>query len=218
MNSAPELLLAFFALMAIGFLPMVALVSTSYLKIVVVLGLVRNAIGVQQVPPNMLLNAIALILSAFIMAPVGSAAMTGLSETGFFDKPMSTKQMSLMMESVRVPLKKFLERHTPLEDREFFVQATKLIWKDSPEFSIEDDSMLILVPAFSLRELTRAFQIGFILYLAFIAVDLVVAVVVQAFGLTMLSPTPIAIPFKLLLFVAFDGWQKLIYALVLGYQ
>jgi len=185
----------------------------------VVLGLVRNAMGVQQVPPNLVLSALALILSAFIMAPVASSAVQTIAN----DKSFSTSHVTpaglvRLVDAIQQPLAGFLLRHTPAQDREFFVTASAELWRGETTNKPEPNSLLILVPAFAVRELTRAFQIGFILYLGFIAVDLIVANVIQAFGLSMVSPTPVAIPFKLLLFVVFDGWQRLIYALVQSYQ
>jgi type III secretion protein R len=219
MNNTPDLVLMLIVLVAVGFLPLVALVTTSYLKIIVVLGLVRNAIGVQQVPPNMVLSGIALALSAFIMSPVVHQASQKMKE----EKLSSTERLTpdriaRLADSVQQPLAAFLMRHTQEQDREFFLAVAKDLWKEDVAEAPPANSLLVLVPAFTTRELTRAFQMGFILYLAFIAVDLIIANIIQAFGLSMVSPTPIAIPFKLLLFVAFDGWQKLIYALVMSYQ
>jgi type III secretion protein R len=217
MTQFPDLFLLAATFLVVGFVPLLALVATSYLKIVVVLGLVRNAIGVQQVPPNMVLSAIAIILTAYIMAPVGLAASTALSSVGATEQRMTPSAMAGLLDAVQQPLGEFMIRHTLAEDRTFFVDTSRTLWGEKSNLKVTDTSLLVLAPAFTLRELTRAFQIGFILYLAFLAVDLVVAAVLQALGLTMLSPTPIAIPFKLLLFVAFDGWQRLVHALVLGY-
>lgn len=217
MSQFPDIFLLTAAFLLVGFAPLLALVATSYLKIVVVLGLVRNAIGVQQVPPNMVLAAIAIVLSAYIMAPVGQAIHQAIESSGASTARLTPKAIAGILDGVRQPLGAFMTRHTLPEDRAFFVDTSRALWGESSTLRVDEGSMLVLAPAFTVRELTRAFQIGFILYLAFLAIDLVVAAIVQALGLSMLSPTPIAIPFKLLLFVAFDGWQKLIQALVLGY-
>lgn len=215
----PDILLLLAIAVAIGFVPLVALVATCYLKIVVVLGLVRNAMGVQQVPPAMVLSAIALVLSTFVMAPVAQSAAERIrNDPGINPQRLSADAVARLADHVQQPLAAFLKKHTPPADREFFVGAAREMWAGSDVEPPSSDSLLVLVPAFTLRELTRAFQIGFVLYLAFIAVDLIVANVVQALGLSMVSPTPIAIPFKLLLFVAFDGWQRLVHALVLSYR
>jgi type III secretion protein R len=219
MPAAPDLFLLLVIIVALTVLPMLALVATSYLKIVVVLGLVRNAMGVQQVPPNLVLSSIAIALTAFVMAPTIDQIGKSLeNDKSFYDERVSPRVIIRLGEHVRQPWAAFLLRHTPPEDRAFFSAAAKDLWGGDGAQAPDPESLLVLVPAFTVRELTRAFQIGFILYMAFIAVDLIVANVIQAFGLTMVSPTPVAIPFKLLLFVAFDGWQKLIYALVLSYR
>ena len=211
----PFLLGAVFAL--ISFLPVLALVATSYLKILVVLGLIRNAIGVQQVPPNMVLAAVALIMTAYIMAPVGAAAGRAIEGSGILEGRVNAKAIASVVDAVRQPLGDFMLKHTLPEDRRFFVDSSRALWGERAAIDVDETSLIVLAPAFTLRELTRAFQIGFILYLAFLAVDLVIAAIAQALGLNMLSPTPIAIPFKLLLFVAFDGWQRILELLVLGY-
>ena len=217
MSQFPDIFLLAAVFLLVGFAPLLALVATSYLKIVVVLGLVRNAIGVQQVPPNMVLTAIAIVLTAYIMAPVGQAIQTSIEAAGVSEQRLTPKSIASIIDGVKQPLGAFMTRHTLPEDRAFFVDTSRALWGENSSLSVDETSILVLAPAFTLRELTRAFQIGFILYLAFLAIDLVIAAVLQALGLSMLSPTPIAIPFKLLLFVAFDGWQKLIHALVLGY-
>ena len=211
----PFLLGAVFAL--ISFLPVLALVATSYLKILVVLGLIRNAIGVQQVPPNMVLAAVALIMTAYIMAPVGAAAGRAIEGSGILEGRVNAKAIASVVDAVRQPLGDFMLKHTLPEDRRFFVDSSRALWGERAAIDVDETSLIVLAPAFTLRELTRAFQIGFILYLAFLAVDLVIAAIAQALGLNMLSPTPIAIPFKLLLVVAFDGWQRILELLVLGY-
>lgn len=219
LSGQPDLLLLLVIAVAVGFVPLVALVATSYLKIVVVLGLVRNAMGVQQVPPGMVLSAIALVLSVFVMGPVAQAAAERIKEDRAIDlRRLDANAAARLADHVQQPLAAFLQRHTTPADREFFVSAAAELWAGTEAEPPGSESLLVLVPAFTLRELTRAFQIGFVLYLAFIAVDLIVANVIQALGLSMVSPTPVAIPFKLLLFVAFDGWQRLVHALVLSYR
>jgi len=217
MSGFPDPLLLGSAFVLIGFLPVLALVATSYLKIVVVLGLIRNAIGVQQVPPNSVLAAVALIMTAYIMAPVGAAAGRAIQTSGALEGRLNPKAIASVVDAVRQPLGEFMLKHTLTEDRRFFVDTSRALWGERAAIDVDESSLLVLAPAFTLRELTRAFQIGFILYLAFLAVDLVIAAIAQALGLNMLSPTPIAIPFKLLLFVAFDGWQRILELLVLGY-
>jgi type III secretion protein R len=217
MSGYPDPFLLAGAFAVIGFVPVLALVATSYLKILVVLGLVRNAIGVQQVPPNMVLAAVAIIMTVYIMAPVGAAAGRAIETSGILEGRVNPKTLATVADAVRKPLGEFMLKHTLPEDRLFFVDSSRALWGERAAIDVNETSLIVLAPAFTLREVTRAFQIGFILYLAFLAVDLVIAAIAQALGLNMLSPTPIAIPFKLLLFVAFDGWQRILELLVLGY-
>jgi type III secretion protein R len=215
-NVDPLSLLLLLAAMSI--LPFAAMVVTSYAKIVVVLGLLRNAIGVQQVPPNTVLNGIALILSCYIMAPVLMDASKGLAAGPSGAELTSAQQMLRGAEAASVPFRAFLVKHTPERERRFFVRSAELVWPAARAHELKDDDMIVLAPAFLLGELTAAFRIGFLLYLAFVVVDLVVANVLLAMGLSQVTPTNVAIPFKLLLFVALDGWARLVHGLILTYR
>lgn len=211
-------LLLIFSLGLIGIAPFLAVMVTSYAKLVVVFSLVRNALGLQQVPPNMVVNGLALVLSLYIMAPLATqlgAAMEAPVKGG-----NSVKSEVLMgaLSASREPLRAFLYKHTETRDREFFVRTSKKLWPADQAAAVKSDDLLILVPAFTVTELTEAFKIGFLLYLGFVIVDLVVANVLSALGMMMFSPTVISTPLKLMLFVVADGWAKLIQGLVLTYQ
>ncbi|KTF38737.1 type III secretion system export apparatus subunit SctR [Xanthomonas translucens] len=200
----------------LAMLPFAAMVITSYTKIVVVLGLLRNAIGVQQVPPNMVLNGVALIMSCFVMAPVGMEAMR-IARAGGGTAP-GTSQVVVMMDAARQPFKRFLLAHTREREKAFFMHSARQIWPKDQADALKPDDLIVLAPAFTLTELTDAFRIGFLIYLAFIVVDLVIANALMALGLNQVTPTNVAIPFKLLLFVALDGWSTLLHGLVLTYR
>jgi type III secretion protein R len=201
-------------------LPFVALSVTAFTKIVVVLGLVRQALGVQQIPPNMVLNGIAMILSAFIMAPIATGAYDSLSPSFNQSKQFgrSFADMPVIAKAVVDPLRTFLTKHSDRKYRLFFVGATAQLWPEGSAKKAAEDDLLVLIPSFTLTELTEAFQIGFLLYLAFIALDLVIGTVLMALGMQMVSPNIVSIPFKLMLFVAVDGWTHLIQGLVLTYR
>ncbi len=206
------------ALLALSVLPFVAMVVTSYTKIVVVLGLLRNALGVQQVPPNMVLNGIALIVSIYVIAPVfydAAEAMTSRPQAGGSNQ---TLQMFNYLEVAREPFRRFLVRHAHEREKAFFVKSTSVMWPKAQADKVKNDDLIILAPAFALSELTEAFKIGFVLYLVFVVIDLVVANVLLAMGLSQVQPNNIAIPFKLLLFVMLDGWSLLIHGLILTYR
>jgi type III secretion protein R len=203
-------------IVAISVLPFVAMVVTSYTKIVVVLGLVRNALGVQQVPPNMVLNGIAIIVSCYVLTPVGIAAAQNLRGA-----PQSTQgSVAVMqaMDAAREPFRQFLLKHAHEREKAFFLRSAKALWPKDIYSAVKGDDLVILAPSFTLTELNDAFRIGFLLYVSFIAIDIIIANVLMAMGLNQVNPTNVAIPFKLLLFVAADGWSTLIHGLVLTYR
>lgn len=213
LTDVPGLLMA---IVVISLIPFVAMVVTSYAKIVVVLGLLRNALGVQQVPPNMVLNGIAILVSIYVMAPVGIAASKTLQDQTI--APQSSQAMLQMLESVREPFRSFLEKHAHEREKLFFVRSANMVWPKDEAKQLKEDDLIVLAPAFTLTELTDAFKIGFMLYVAFIVVDLIIANILLAMGLNQVQPTNIAIPFKLLLFVVMDGWSTLIHGLVMTYR
>jgi len=218
-NNLPDPLLIAAVMISMGLLPFFALMISSYTKIVVVLGLVRQALGMQQVPPTLVLNGIAIIMSVFIMAPVIGQGWDNLSTK----KPgpnfgRQFEDYSKVANAMEGPVKDFLQTHINDRYREFFMRAARQIWPKERAERLAKDDLLVLIPSFTVTELTAAFQIGFVLYLAFVVVDLVVANVLLALGMSMTSPTLISIPFKLLLFVALDGWSRLIEGLVLTYR
>ncbi|TKC91521.1 EscR/YscR/HrcR family type III secretion system export apparatus protein [Trinickia terrae] len=202
-------------LLAFGLLPFAAMVVTSYTKIVVVLGLLRNALGVQQVPPNTVLNGIAMIVSCFIMAPVGMEAVHRAQLTS---EQSPTSQVMPIFDAAREPFRQFLEKHTAEREKTFFLRSAQQIWPPDKAAELKADDLIVLAPAFTLTELTSAFKIGFLLYLVFVAIDLIVANLLMALGLSQVTPTNVAIPFKLLLFVSLDGWSTLIHGLVSTYR
>ncbi|MES2888922.1 MAG: type III secretion system export apparatus subunit SctR [Pseudomonadota bacterium] len=213
-----EFLPIILALAGLALLPFVALMVTSFAKFVIVLGLLRQALGLQQVPPNMVINGIALVMTLYVMAPVMMQAGDNLRERARTGSSFQKiEDVSLAYDAVAAPLREFLLKHSEERDRLFFVRSATKLWPAERAQQLREDDMLVLVPGFTVSELTAAFKIGFILYLAFLLVDLIVANILLALGMSMVSPTIIAVPFKLLLFVALDGWARLLQGLVLGY-
>jgi type III secretion protein R len=215
-SSGGEVLPLLIIIMAIGLVPFVAMMVTSYTKIVVVLGLLRNALGVQQVPPNMVLNGIAIIVSVYIMAPLGMEAFDKVKAEGL--AATSAGQFGQVLEAAQDPVRKFLEKHAQAREKAFFLKSAAAVWPPERAKALHADDLIVLAPAFTLSELTAAFRIGFLIYLAFVIVDLIVANVLLALGLSQVTPTQVAIPFKLLLFVVLDGWSMLLHGLVLSYR
>ena len=213
----------------LSLLPFVAMVATSYLKIVVVMSLIRNALGIQSIPPNIVVNALAMILTFYIMAPMCSESWQ-IANAELSAKPAaaSTAQQAAEGDGFRFdtdaaakaaePFREFLLKHTSEREKAFFVRTAEQLWgKDGEPAVVDHDSFYILIPAFCVSELTKAFQIGFLVYLPFIAIDIIVSNILLAMGMMMVSPVTISLPFKLLLFVMVDGWTILIQGLVRGY-
>jgi type III secretion protein R len=195
--------------------PFVAVMVTSFTKLVVVLSLLRNALGVQQVPPNVVLNGIALVLSLYVMYPVGtemSTRMHGMDGIG-----NSTKSMLQAADSAKEPLREFLVKHSRPLERAFFMKTAQKALKPEQAAGLTDRDFIVVVPAFTVSELSVAFEIGFLIFLPFLVIDLVISNVLMAMGMMMLSPTTVSMPFKLLLFVLIDGWVKLTHGLILTY-
>lgn len=195
--------------------PFFAVMMTSYVKLVVVLSLVRNALGIQQIPPNMVINGLAIILSVFIMAPVATTTFARLEKEDL--SKLNAAAIQRVLTATKEPILGFLQKHTNEREKRFFLDATRKLWTKDAAAAVDQGSFLILVPAFTVTELTSAFQIGFLLYLPFIAVDLIVSNILLAMGMMMVSPMTISLPFKLLLFVLVDGWARLIHGVVLTY-
>ena len=199
-------------LVGMSLLPFVAMVGTSYLKLTVVFALVRNALGIQSIPSNMVINALALILTFYIMAPRAQAALEILQQTG--NAPLTRATLVAAAE----PFRSFLLQYTAERDRAFFVRTAERLWAVGEKPGVVDPkSFVVLLPAFTVSELTRAFQIGFLVYLPFIVIDLIVSNILLAMGMMMVSPVTISLPFKLLLFVMVSGWTRLIQGLVQSY-
>ena len=198
--------------------PFVAVMVTSYVKLVVVFGLIRNALGIQQIPPNMVLNSMAILLTLFVMAPVGHDMLAAARETGVVEARAVGDVDSDALARVAEPLRAFLKKHAHPSMRILFLKAAAQLWGDDPDKAPDPEGFFILAPAFMLTELTEAFQIGFLLYLPFIVVDLVISNILLAMGMMMVSPMTISLPFKLLLFVTLDGWLKISQGLMYSYK
>lgn len=207
---------------ALAMAPFALIMLTSFVKISVVLSILRNALGTQQVPPNQVITGISLILTIFIMSPVvekmyAEAGQVGDTEAIFSE--VSVKEIFEAARRGREPLRQFLERHAHESDRKMFYNLAQRMavrnGNDPAEILVTE--FRVVIPAFVTSQLTEAFQIGFLLFIPFLVIDMVVSNILQAMGMFMLSPAMISLPFKLLLFVLIDGWVILIRNLVLGY-
>ena len=186
--------------------PFVAVMVTSFTKIVVVLSLLRNALGLQQVPPNIVLNGMALILTLYVMFPVGQRMAEATNHMPPTAALSDTQQLFAYADSAKEPLRDFLIKHSSERERAFFLRTAQRISTPEKRAEITARDFLVVVPAFTVSELATAFQIGFLIFLPFLIIDLVVASTLMALGMMMLSPSIVSMPFKLLLFVMVDGW------------
>lgn len=179
--------------------PSILIMVTSFTRIVVVLSLLRSAIGLQTAPPNVVMVSLALFLTAFVMAPT--------FQTAYDDaiKPLmdGTVELDQAFERGSQPFHAFMRKHVREKDLRMFSNLAK----ETPPEKPEDISLRVLVPAFMISELRRAFEIGFLLYLPFLIIDLVIASVLMSMGMMMLPPIVISLPFKLIFFVLVDGWN-----------
>lgn len=179
-------------------LPGILLMMTSFTRIIIVLAVLRQALGLQQTPPNQVLIGLSLFLSLFVMAPT----ISQINQTAIQPYAAGRLAGTQMIETAGAPLHAFMTKQTRIKDVTMFSELAK----SGPYASPNDIPFAVLLPAFITSELKTAFQIGFLIFLPFIVVDLVVATVLMSLGMAMLSPTIISLPFKLLLFVLVDGW------------
>ncbi|MFN8722995.1 MAG: flagellar type III secretion system pore protein FliP [Rhodospirillales bacterium] len=190
----------------ISLAPSILVMVTSFTRIVVVLSFLRTALGVQQTPPNTVITSLALFLTAFIMAPV----LEQVYQEAFL--PLLNEQISEgeALQRAIAPVQGFMLRHTREQDLNLFVGIAKL----DPQITPEETPVHVLIPAFMISELRRAFEIGFLLFIPFLIIDMVVATVLMSMGMMMLPPATISLPFKIIFFVLVDGWYLVVGSLV----
>ena len=210
---------ALVVVVALALAPFFAVMVTSFTKIVVTLSLLRNALGLQQVPPNIVLNGLALILTLYVMYPVGQRIQDAIDAQQVVGGQVldSTGAMSTALDAGKEPLREFLLKHSDPNERGFFLKTAQRVGDPGRAQELSDRDFIVAIPAFVVKELSLAFQIGFLIFLPFLVIDLVISNILLAMGMMMLSPTTISLPFKLLLFVLVDGWVKLSHGLVLSY-
>ena len=205
--SVPVQTLLFFT--ALSFLPAVLLMMTAFTRIVIVLGILRQAIGAGQTPPNQVLLGLALFLTLFVMSPV----VDRINEQALKPYVAGTIDTTAALQNAVVPLKGFMLAQTRESDIATFVRIAGGKGYGSPQ----EVPLTVLVPAFVTSELKSAFQIGFLVFLPVLIIDMIVASVLMSLGMVMLSPVLIALPFKLMLFVLADGWNLLIGSLAASF-
>lgn len=189
--------------------PAILILMTSFTRIVIVLSFVRTALATQQMPPNQVLVGLSLFLTFFIMAPtfqeINKEALT----------PLFNEEISLdeAYENASVPIKQFMSKHTRQKDLDLFLKYNDV---ERPE-TVEEIPLTMLVPAYALSEIKTAFQMGFMIFIPFLVMDMIVASVLMSMGMMMLPPVMISLPFKILLFILVDGWYLVIQSLLQSY-
>lgn len=201
-----RLMQIFMLITILGLAPSILIMVTSFVRISIVLSIVRTALGLQQSPPNQVLISLALFLTFFIMSPT-------LQES--YDKGLKPMLEESMTEEEAFPLiaqpfKKFMVSNTRTKDLDLFISIAKV---DAPK-EIENLPLRVIIPAFMISELKRGFEIGFLIFLPFLIIDIVVASVLMAMGMMMMPPVMVALPFKIIFFVLIDGWYLLAGSLV----
>lgn len=211
-------------LVVLSLAPFLVMMMTSFIKISVVLSILRTAIGTQQIPPNQIITGLALILTIYIMIPVGqdiySRMQDVIREPGTNQPLLSMASVDVVKKAIDVgkePVREFLKKHAAVKERSLFFNVAKQLRGNREGIEIGETDFLVLVPSFIITELSEAFQIGFVLFLPFLVIDMVVSNILLALGMFMVSPITISLPFKLLLFVLVDGWYLITKGLVLGY-
>ncbi|MCD4652580.1 EscR/YscR/HrcR family type III secretion system export apparatus protein [bacterium] len=205
-------------LACLSLMPFFILLTTAFVKLSAVFSILRSALGTPQIPPNSVITGLSLLLSIFIMFPVlQDIKQNFITEEITWEKVNKTEDLDktfhIVLKCVKKPAIKFLTTHAHPEE----IEMLNNMMMNGSRASFVDSNLMVLVTAFVLSELKEAFQIGFLLFLPFIVIDMVVANILQAMGMVMLSPTTISLPFKLLLFVLADGWYLLVEGLLSGY-
>lgn len=199
-------------LTVLSLLPSIVIMMTSFTRIIIVLSFLRNALGLQQTPPNQVLIGIALFLSLFIMTPVLNEINTEAYE------PYKNEEISQeeFIKRASDPLREFMLKQTGKEELNMFINLSKT--EISSDEGVDKLPMTVVIPSFMTSELKRAFTIGFLLFIPFLIIDMIVSSILMSMGMIMLPPVTISLPFKLLLFVIVDGWTLLFRTLILTFN
>jgi len=190
--------------------PAILILMTSFTRIIIVLGFVRNSLGTQSMPPNQVLIGLALFLTFFIMAPT----LGEVNQVALQPYLKGEIQQTEALEKAAVPMKQFMWKHTYEKDLKLFLDYAKAEYPTK----VEDAPLTALVPAFAISELKKAFIMGFIIFIPFLIIDMIVASTLMSMGMMMLPPVMISLPFKILLFILVDGWHLVVKNLLIAFN
>lgn len=221
----PTLITQAVTLSFLSLLPFIVMILTSFLKIVIVLSLLRSALGVQQAPPNQIINGVAFMLSLFVMYPTAlkmyDAAQKTILEKRAPDSlisPESSTYILSIAQDASGPLKDFLKRNSVVQHQALFYRMAYRVLPEQHRADLKPDDIIILIPAYITSQLKEAFEVGVLIYIPFFVIDLVTSNILLAMGMMMLSPVTISMPLKLFLLVMLDGWTLLIQGLVATFK
>ena len=223
-NPAPGMITQVTVIAGLSLLPFAVMLLTSYIKVVIVLSLLRNALGVQQSPPNQVLNGIALLITVYVMFPTGlamyndAASYIEQNEPNLLVSGQSAEFIINVVDKAKEPMRGFLQRNTSAKHMNGFYQLAYKSFPENFRGGLKTNDFIVLVPSFITSQLKAAFEIGVLIYLPFFVIDLVTSNILLAMGMMMLSPLTIALPLKLLLIVMVDGWTLIIQGLVLSFR
>lgn len=223
-SNSPSMITKVALLAGLSLLPFAIMLLTSFLKIVVVLSLLRSALGVQNTPPSQVLNGIALLITLYVMFPTGVLMYQAAEEV--INKNPPTQVMSDrsalyvigVVDKAKEPLRAFLERNTSAKHMQSFQALGVRLFPEPFKSQLKANDFIVLIPSFITSQLKTAFEIGVLIYLPFFVIDLVVSNILLAMGMMMLSPLTIALPIKLLLLVMVDGWTVLVQGLAMSFR
>ena len=212
MGNDPISIMIVLALLSL--VPIIFVLTTSFIKIAMVCILARESLGVQQVPPNIVIYGLSLVLSFYIMGPVYNSTYKALTSDILSGKPITAQILIERFQTSSEPVRQFLIKHSERTQREFFYQSLKRYW--TPEMMVDTKigDFIIIAPAFVISEITQGFKIGFLIYLPSVIIDIIISNILMAMGMMMMSPVTISLPVKLLLFVSIDGWSRLVLVLL----
>jgi len=201
----------------LSLIPLIVITTTSFLKVSLVMVVLRNAIGVQQVPPTIAIYGISLIMTLFIMSPTVQEAGKRLMEIDA--KTVDVRSATFLEQTKEAfePIRDFMLKHSRAEQRDLFLVSAKKLWPKDVASQAKSSDVVVLLPSFVISELQSGYEIAFLIYIPFVVIDLLFANLLMALGMQQVSPQTLTIPLKLLLFVLVDGWGKLLNALALSY-
>jgi type III secretion protein R len=201
----------------LALVPLMVVTTTSFLKISMVLLVLRNAIGVQQVPPTLAIYGISLALSLFVMAPTAQEMARRATAAVPAAPANAPTPLLARAQDTFEPMRGFMLKHSNPDQRELFLASAKKLWPPDVAKEARSSDALVLIPAFVVSELQAGYEIGFLIYIPFVVIDLLISNLLMALGMQQVSPQTITIPLKLLLFTLVGGWGKLLNALALSY-